>query len=337
MKLYRFRPLNSFLFKELKYQELYCASAQELNDPLDLTASVNFYTEDEHELRALVFFVLRQGFIANPTLENAPEYLGLLTSRQLMESISNEFQRSDDNVILQSEFSAILNNFFEKLDISGFSVEKLVSRINQVISQFINNSAVSCFTENNSNFLMWSHYASSHYGICLEFDVKVKNHELASIPLMYFSKSTGKTLSYDIDIHKVNYNSPLPKLNFYNFLPAFSNSEDVDLINLSKSKYHSFGREISRLFTKKLSAWASENEWRFVDVSFKSRLPEERIYPFDIKSISGVYFGANTPDDAKNRIINIFQCEGHIPNYYQAIIDGSVGIKFQPFYYEDVE
>ena len=31
---------------------------------------------------------------------------------------------------------------------------------------------IKCFTPHNDNLLMWSHYAKSHSGICIEFDVE---------------------------------------------------------------------------------------------------------------------------------------------------------------------
>lgn len=43
----------------------------------------------------------------------------------------------------------------------------------QAIDDVMNKSGVKCFTPNNTNILMWSHYANSHKGICLEFDTLV--------------------------------------------------------------------------------------------------------------------------------------------------------------------
>ena len=46
-KLYKYRPLSEFLFKELRYSELYFASYVELNDPLDLSVRINFKPVDK--------------------------------------------------------------------------------------------------------------------------------------------------------------------------------------------------------------------------------------------------------------------------------------------------
>lgn len=58
-KLYKYRPLSDFLFKELNYQELYFASYNELNDPLDLSARLEFSVEQEEHLDYLLFFLFK--------------------------------------------------------------------------------------------------------------------------------------------------------------------------------------------------------------------------------------------------------------------------------------
>lgn len=43
----------------------------------------------------------------------------------------------------------------------------------RAIDDIMNKSGVKCFTPNNTNILMWSHYTNSHKGICLEFNTLV--------------------------------------------------------------------------------------------------------------------------------------------------------------------
>lgn len=57
--LYKYRPLSGFLFKELYYQELYFASYFELNDPLDLSARIEFSCEKCEQIEYLLFFLLK--------------------------------------------------------------------------------------------------------------------------------------------------------------------------------------------------------------------------------------------------------------------------------------
>lgn len=50
----------------------------------------------------------------------------------------------------------------------------------------IKSTGISCFTTDNKNALMWTHYANCHEGVCLEFDI-YEDHELFShfLPVKY--------------------------------------------------------------------------------------------------------------------------------------------------------
>lgn len=43
--------------------------------------------------------------------------------------------------------------------------------INNTIGKVVNRKGICCFSKEKDNILMWSHYADSHRGICLEFDI----------------------------------------------------------------------------------------------------------------------------------------------------------------------
>lgn len=60
IKLYKYRPLNELLFKELYYQELYFASYSELNDPLDLSARIDFTPADIQQIENLLWCLFRR-------------------------------------------------------------------------------------------------------------------------------------------------------------------------------------------------------------------------------------------------------------------------------------
>ncbi|MDI6402869.1 hypothetical protein QLX67_12755, partial [Balneolaceae bacterium ANBcel3] len=57
--LFKYRPLSEFLFKELYYQELYFASYFELNDPLDLSARIEFSCEKSEQVEYLIYFLFK--------------------------------------------------------------------------------------------------------------------------------------------------------------------------------------------------------------------------------------------------------------------------------------
>lgn len=83
---------------------------------------------------------------------------------------------------------------------------------------------VTCFTENPDNFLMWSHYANSHKGICLKFDWNIHKE--------YFQ---GTKVIYDNKLPKAQYESA-----------------------------QGFQNEIPKIVLTKLEHWSYENEIRSV-------------------------------------------------------------------------
>lgn len=98
--------------------------------------------------------------------------------------------------------------------------------INNFKKRNIQSIGASCFSLNNDNILMWSHYAASHTGICLSFDT--------SCP--YFNK-----------LKNVEYKNKIPKFDGMKFLKS---KLSVD--------------EIGELFCTKFIDWEYEQEYRLV-------------------------------------------------------------------------
>jgi len=48
--------------------------------------------------------------------------------------------------------------------------EKLQSGLTESVLKAYNEIRICCFTKSNRNLLLWSHYANSHQGICVQFD-----------------------------------------------------------------------------------------------------------------------------------------------------------------------
>ncbi len=52
----------------------------------------------------------------------------------------------------------------------NFIISEVKPSFVTAIKEITNSHGVTCFSESNNNILMWSHYADSHKGLCLEFD-----------------------------------------------------------------------------------------------------------------------------------------------------------------------
>jgi len=179
MLLYRYRPMSPFLFKELRYRELYMATYPELNDPQDLRCSVNFHSMDTEAVNALAYFIVKQvihahGFDKFLTIHKDE----LITKEKLAEYLYSAFKNSHTNNIYLEQLAQLIEQYYIENMNSYFSsmgepkFTELVSELENVIGTFINNSSVACFTTTFDNFLMWSHYANGHNGVCLGYETE---------------------------------------------------------------------------------------------------------------------------------------------------------------------
>lgn len=298
MKLYRYRPLNEFLFKELFYRELYFASPKELNDPLDLNTQLDFYSEDDHEIKSLSLFIYRELFfwvLISDKFALAKEIKKLEGSEVLLKHFKKSFSEFKNKKISQEQFynllSTILENHLSEEDFKSFNIEGFVLRQNKTINQFFNNSSVVCFSETCTDFLMWSHYASSHTGVCLEFEVgETDSDKQYKFDFSINLPTEENEVVYTRDVKKVSYPKKLVSLKIYDYLYMFQNKDDFDLINLSKARWHGYAHSIEDIFLQKLLPWSKEEEWRIVDVAFQSSYPEDRILNYSCSSLTGIYF-----------------------------------------------
>lgn len=175
--IYKYFPINEFLFRTLINNELYFSNPLNFNDPFDCQFEINLIEGSQAEL-------------------------------DWNEKLNSVLTESDhaliDRLNLKKNISDGLGPHFFK---------ELCSRI-----------GVTCFSERSDNFLMWSHYASSHKGVCLKFDWKLDEN--------YFQGT------------RVIYEDKLP-------IAEYSSSEG-------------FQKEIPRIVLTKLSHWSYENEIRSV-------------------------------------------------------------------------
>ena len=153
-KIFKYYPVSKLSFKSLKSQTVYFASPRNFNDPYDCAISVQFIDLTDEELNEMRDFFLK--------------------NREMPESTKKVFSNSPKEE-LKNKFCA--------------SVNKILTEYKE---DFLNERGVCCFTENNDNLLMWSHYADIYKGFCLEFDT---NYEP-------FNK-----------IEKVVYSKEMPRLN----------------------------------------------------------------------------------------------------------------------------
>lgn len=141
-----------------------------------------------------------------------------------------------------------------------------------------------CFsapTTEDSDILMWSHYANKWRGVRLGFDMLFENHE----QLDY-----GNNTPYYLD--RVRYNEERA---------SFDLSQVKDIDDLLE--YWAWYRSI---VVNKAKAWQYENEWRLMAIEGKSEeIGALRFWRFDCRILKSVDIGPRVSASDKKEILNI--------------------------------
>lgn len=116
----------------------------------------------------------------------------------------------DSNILLNEALNSIKvnNNDYEKIKQELINnKEEILDNVDKIISKHVkdnnnsyrNKTWVTCFSERYNSILMWSHYADSHKGFCIEYDFS-NEKELSCLlsPVLYIDQT------YDIREHDFN-------------------------------------------------------------------------------------------------------------------------------------
>lgn len=106
---------------------------------------------------------------------------------------------------------------------------KDAAKLNAIVSDLqaeVDRLGITCFSEIPTSILMWSHYAASHTGICIQFDHMNPNSLVATAQRVGYSDN-------------------------YEPLRAFLDNED---------------RQVELVLLTKASSWSYEREWRIIDI-----------------------------------------------------------------------
>lgn len=136
--------------------------------------------------------------------------------------------------------------------------------------------AVSCFTTDNKNRLMWAHYAHDHKGFCIEYDLSEVDwveKQLLFVPVEYSSKR--------------------PQMPVKEMVEILQSGDRDEMVN-RRLVY-----DIVKTLAIKDEAWKYENEWRLLTPG--SITNRERPFPF----ISCLYLGARCSAENKEKLLAV--------------------------------
>ena len=221
--MFKYSSINSYSLRNLQKNQIYFNNPLNFNDPFDTFQPAEI-TEISNEKFVKIFSKISKRNFDKKSL------LGILNKTISKESLYEfcdehadymfDFNQKDENQIFESkeDFLKQINDTEESKNDSinniaiffKFTKQRLETSIKenlyQIRKESLSTIGVSCFSRNNSNLLMWSHYADSHKGMCLEFDSRFEP----------FSKS-----------FEVTYKSKIPNIKMDSLLNKELDSEFI--------------------------------------------------------------------------------------------------------------
>ncbi|PSV29284.1 DUF2971 domain-containing protein [Photobacterium sp. GB-72] len=145
-------------------------------------------------------------------------------------------------------------------------------KINSLFNEYVEHKAISCFSKNMDNILMWSHYADCHRGFCIGIDCL----ELENSKIMVEVKYSESFLEVDND--------------------TFLHSNKIGGIN----------EEWQRILTQKYDDWKYEEEVRLI-LQLNDSNAKGKLFCLPDGAIKEIYFGCNMNEKNKNTIRKILK------------------------------
>jgi hypothetical protein len=171
--------------------------------------------------------------------------------------------------ILLNQIDAVTNLIATNNDNIGKAAESLKSSL-RVVLEKKDTSGVYSLSRSSTDELLWAHYANSHHGFCIEYDLDI---------LMSFERRDY--FSFD-----VKYSDHPPKLS---------------IIDMSKLDDRS--AFIQKLIGFKSKKWEYEKELRIITST-------SGVQSYDFRAVKGIHFGLRMSDDKKQEIMRRLQGRG---------------------------
>src|SRR3990170_6529595 len=214
-KVYKYFKYNDHLKHVLLDKYLWFSGHKELNDPLEFKVK---YTRDKNSIKY-----------------SADSFVKIISK---LEPYKNSPEAVEGSRMMLNDYPELMEVFYRH----HFESES-------------NKLGIYCFSEVPNDILMWSHYADSHKGVLIEFDL---------VKLFTTLRNKNKGIAFEFD--SINYVNCLPELN-------------IGLIHKDEIR-----AEFKKMFFTKLDKWKYEREFRLLS-TIKGKIS------FDTKSITGIIKG----------------------------------------------
>lgn len=168
------------------------------------------------------------------------------------------------------------------------------AKVNEAVKNAKETALISCFSKRNNSILMWSHYANSHKGVCIEYE-----------------------RPNSIDFKDVIYQQERPYIRMYK---AVSHAIALDILGKKETddEITSHLKETLDPFFVKSTDWSYEEEVRCL--YSKTKLPDNveydgRRYVLNIGYPTAIYIGCKTAGEELDHLYRLAENRG-IPVYF---------------------
>ena len=166
-KLYRYRKCNENSISAFREDEIWGSSYLTFNDSLecipcyDLNKVNNIFNKEfDTEIIERNISQLKEGYLPSGFKE--------LCSSEFINNLQNNVKQNISQEELGKQLQKLKNTLVAYISNNLSEYEKdFFTGISAAESQYM----VACFSETNTSSLMWGHYADSHKGFCLEYDL----------------------------------------------------------------------------------------------------------------------------------------------------------------------
>lgn len=175
MKIYKYASLESAV-RILQSGSVVLSNPEDFNDPNDCAFVQDPHDKEKAEKLVTDYFIYK-------TISNPPSSKDIkLTKFSKFTLFILQKEMKAMKIILKKNpyfdripgfnlIARIMNSSSEKInDLVSTAKHDFQCKIEKAIEDTKSRALISCFSKRNNSILMWSHYASYHQGVCLEYE-----------------------------------------------------------------------------------------------------------------------------------------------------------------------
>lgn len=266
-KLYKLCRPDGYAAANLKNNVVGTTRASEFNDPYDTLQFLDRRWYEEGIRRENPIEMIGMRYKALYDTENFLEYYKDY-GRKILENFVENVKKEGWTLEGFAYFAEHQEEYVKLL------CKKSIEQLEQVLEGVRRETFVSCFTTDFRNMLMWSHYADSHKGFALGYDIKDVKNQMALdnlFPICYSDKKIDVTVETSFVQH-----------NILNEDRKFSIDK---LLGIKSSLFKSLD-------------WTYENEWRLVvrDIDSKENWSSIPL------TATEIYYGCRIDDETRDKL-----------------------------------